>query len=150
MAEPDFRIWTDGACRGNPGPGGWGYIVRASSGEESVQYDAERQTTNNRMELMAVIEALKSLPGPSSVELFSDSQYVVKGMNEWVKGWQRRGWKKSDGKPVVNDDLWKELVELAATHQVRWSWVEGHAGHEENERCDGLANQAIDEASWTP
>ncbi len=150
MEEPDFRIWTDGACRGNPGPGGWGYIVRNTAGEEAVEYDAEKSTTNNRMELIAVIEALKSLPASSSVEIFSDSQYVVKGMNEWVKGWQRRGWKKSDGKPVLNDDLWKELIEIASKHQVRWSWVEGHAGHEENERCDDLANRAIDEASWTP
>ena len=145
-----FQIWTDGACRGNPGPGGWGYISRSASGDESAQCDAEQQTTNNRMELMAVIEALRSLPGSSQVQLFSDSQYVIKGMKEWIVGWQRRGWRKSDGKPVVNDDLWKQLIEIAALHEIQWEWVRGHSGHEENERCDGLANRAIDEASWAP
>ena len=145
-----FQIWTDGACRGNPGPGGWGYISRSASGDESSQYDAEQQTTNNRMELMAVIEALRSLPGSSQVQLFSDSQYVIKGMKEWIVGWQPRGWRKSEGKPVVNDDLWKQLIEIAALHEIQWEWVRGHSGHEENERCDGLANRAIDEASWAP
>ncbi|MEE2890223.1 MAG: ribonuclease HI [Planctomycetota bacterium] len=146
MTVEKYRIWTDGACRGNPGPGGWAYIVRASDGNEEVCYDYDSSTTNNRMELAAALEALRSIPEGSSVSLFSDSQYVVKGMSEWVAGWQRRNWRKADGKPVLNDDLWKQLVAVAANKQIEWVWVEGHAGQNENERCDVLANRAIDEA----
>lgn len=143
----NYCIWTDGACRGNPGQGGWAYIVRADDGVEEVCYDYEPSTTNNRMELTAVLEALRSIPEGSSVQLFSDSQYVVKGMSEWVAGWQKRNWRKADGKPVLNDDIWKQLVDVTANREVQWSWVEGHAGHDENERCDALANRAIDESS---
>ena len=147
MSNEHYQIWTDGACRGNPGPGGWVYIVRAGDGSEEVCYDHQPTTTNNRMELTAALEALRSVPEGAEATLFSDSQYVVKGMSEWVKGWQRRNWRKSDGKPVLNDDLWKQLVQANSGIQIHWKWVEGHAGHEENERCDALANRAIDEAS---
>ncbi len=147
MTVEKYQIWTDGACRGNPGPGGWAFIVRAEDGTEEVCYDHARSTTNNRMELTAVLEALKILPAGSSATVFSDSQYVVKGMSQWVVGWQRKNWRKSDGKPVLNDDIWKQLVEVAGIRDVAWQWVEGHAGQEENERCDALANRALDEAS---
>ena len=147
MIAEKYHVWTDGACRGNPGPGGWAYIIRASDGTEEVCYDYESSTTNNRMELSAVLEALRSIPEGSSVQLFSDSQYVVKGMNEWIVAWQRRNWRKADGKPVLNEDIWKQLVEAAAKREIEWNWVEGHTGQDENERCDALANRAIDEAS---
>ena len=146
MTEVGYQIWTDGACRGNPGPGGWAYIVRAHDGSEDVCYDHDASTTNNRMELTAALEALRSIPKGSRATLFSDSQYVVKGMSEWIPGWQRRNWRKSDGKPVLNDDIWKQLVAVDETREIHWEWVEGHAGQEQNERCDALANRAIDEA----
>ena len=146
MTATKYCIWTDGACRGNPGHGGWAYIIRADDGTEDVCYDYDPSTTNNRMELTAVLEALRSIPEGSSAQLFSDSQYVVKGMSQWVAGWQKRNWRKADGKPVLNDDIWKRLVEIASSRKIQWSWVEAHAGQVENERCDALANRAIDEA----
>ena len=138
-----IRLFTDGACRGNPGPGAWAAIVR-SDGEDQEYSGSDRSTTNNRMELTAVIEGLARIPEGARVEVVSDSQYVVKGMTEWVAGWIRRGWKKSDRKPVQNRELWQRLVEEAESRDVSWSWVEGHAGHPENERCDQLANDEID------
>lgn len=138
------EIFTDGACRGNPGPGGWGALLR-SKGRESELYGAEVDTTNNRMELMAAIEGLAALKRRCSVELTTDSQYVKKGITEWILGWKRRGWKTAAKKPVKNSDLWKQLDSLAAEHDIKWVWVRGHSGHPENELADQLANRAIDE-----
>lgn len=138
-----IQLFTDGACRGNPGPGGWAAIVRMD-GEDRELSGSDPSTTNNRMELLAVIEGLSEVPEGAAVEVVTDSQYVVKGMTEWVAGWQRRGWRKADKKPVLNRELWQRLVELAEQRRVSYTWVEGHAGHEENERCDQLANLAID------
>ncbi|MGB5473016.1 MAG: ribonuclease HI [Gammaproteobacteria bacterium] len=140
----ETEIFTDGACRGNPGPGGWGALLR-HNGHEKTLYGAETQTTNNRMELMAAIAALESLKRPCRVHLVTDSQYVQKGIEEWLAGWKRRGWKTAARKPVKNVDLWQRLDRAASGHVVRWSWVRGHSGHEENELADRLANQAIDE-----
>jgi len=140
----EVEVYTDGACRGNPGPGGWGAILRAR-GREKELYGAEPETTNNRMELTAAIRALEELKRPCTVALTTDSEYVKKGISEWITGWKRRGWKTSDRKPVKNADLWRRLDELAGRHRVEWHWVRGHSGHEENERADALANQAIDE-----
>jgi ribonuclease HI len=140
----EVEIFTDGACRGNPGPGGWGAILRAG-GREKELYGAEPETTNNRMELTAAIRALEALTRPCSVSMTTDSEYVKKGISQWISGWKRRGWKTSDRKPVKNADLWRELDELAGRHHVAWHWVRGHSGHEENERADALANKAIDE-----
>ncbi|MGB5540525.1 MAG: ribonuclease HI [Gammaproteobacteria bacterium] len=140
----ETEIFTDGACRGNPGPGGWGVLLR-HNGHEKILYGAETQTTNNRMELMAAIAALESLKRPCRVHLVTDSQYVQKGIEEWLAGWKRRGWKTAARKPVKNVDLWQRLDRAASGHTVRWSWVRGHSGHEENELADRLANQAIDE-----
>lgn len=136
-------IYTDGACRGNPGPGGWGALLQHGSHEKVVS-GAEDLTTNNRMELMAAIQALKALKDPSKVDLYTDSQYVQKGISEWIVGWKKRGWIKADKKPVMNADLWKELDQEAARHQVKWHWVKGHSGHPENDRVDQIANEAID------
>jgi len=133
------EVFTDGACLGNPGPGGWAYIVRRD-GSEREGSGGEDHTTNNRMELTAVIEALRSLEGPSAVTLVADSEYVLKGINEWMAGWKRRGWRKSDKKPVLNADLWQTLDALLAAHEVTVSWTRGHTGHAENERCDALAS----------
>ena len=138
------EIFTDGACRGNPGPGGWGALMRYQGKEKSL-YGAEQHTTNNRMELMAAIKSLQALKGPCRVSLTTDSQYVRKGITEWITNWKKRGWKTAAKKPVKNDDLWRELDAACAVHEIEWHWVRGHTGHRENEIADMLANQAIDE-----
>lgn len=137
-------IFTDGACRGNPGPGGWGALLRYGSHEKKL-LGAEADTTNNRMELMAAIQALMSLREPCRIDLFTDSQYLQKGISEWLAGWKKKNWKKSDNKPVKNADLWQALDKEATRHQMKWHWVKAHNGHVENELVDQLANQAIDE-----
>ncbi len=139
-----IEIFTDGACRGNPGPGGWGAILRCGDREKEL-YGSERETTNNRMELMAAIAALEALTRPCDVIVTTDSQYVRKGLTEWLSQWKRRGWKTADKKPVKNQDLWMRLEEATHRHTIRWLWIKGHSGHEENERADGLANRAIEE-----
>jgi ribonuclease HI len=139
-----IEIFTDGACRGNPGPGGWGALLRCQGQEKSL-YGAEQHTTNNRMELLAAIMALAALKQSCHVILTTDSQYVRKGIMEWLPGWKRRNWRTADKKPVKNIDLWQQLDSEAARHQVEWHWVKGHSGHAENELADQLANQAIDE-----
>ena len=138
------EIYCDGACRGNPGPGGWGVLLRAD-GHEKRMYGAEAHTTNNRMELMGAIEALRALKKECDVVLWTDSQYVKKGMTEWLAGWKAKGWRNSAKEPVKNVDLWQMLESEAARHKVDWRWVKGHAGHEGNEIADQLANQAVDE-----
>ncbi|NOY66110.1 MAG: ribonuclease HI [Gammaproteobacteria bacterium] len=138
------EIFTDGACRGNPGPGGWGALLRYN-GTEKTLYGAERETTNNRMELMAAIVALETLTRECDVTLTTDSQYVKKGMTEWIDGWKKRNWKTAARKPVKNVDLWQRLDQAVQQHKIKWEWVRGHTGHVENERADQLANQAIDE-----
>ncbi len=143
MAEI-VEIFTDGACRGNPGPGGWGALMRYK-GHEKTLYGAELDTTNNRMELTAAIKALETLKRPSRVRLTTDSEYVKKGIVEWIVGWKKRGWKTAARKEVKNVDLWIELDELAAQYDIEWLWVRGHSGHRENELADALANRAIDE-----
>jgi ribonuclease HI len=140
--EP-VRIYADGACKGNPGPGGWGAILQFA-GKEKELFGGEAQTTNNRMELTAVIRALEALSRPSLVEVYTDSQYVQKGISEWLPDWKRRGWKTANKKPVKNQELWQELERLAALHRVSWHWVRGHAGHPENERADRLANLGVE------
>jgi len=137
-------IYTDGACRGNPGPGGWGAVLRAG-GRERELMGAEPSTTNNRMELTAAIEALRALKRPCRVRLHTDSQYLRNGITQWINGWKRRGWKTADRKAVKNQALWQALDEETSRHEVEWFWVKGHAGHPENERADRLANRAIDE-----
>ena len=136
--------FTDGACKGNPGPGGWGVLLRYGDTEKTF-YGSEPHTTNNRMELTAAIEALSRIREPCAVSLFTDSQYVIKGITEWLKGWKQKGWRTSTKKPVLNDDLWKRLDTLNEHHVVSWHWVRGHSGHRENELVDALANQAIAE-----
>jgi len=143
MAEKVVEIYADGACKGNPGPGGWGVILRSGSHEREL-HGGEAQTTNNRMELTAVIQGLRALKGPSEVRVYTDSQYVQKGISEWIHAWKRRGWRTADKKPVKNVDLWQALDEAARAHRVEWHWVKGHAGHPENERADALANRGID------
>jgi ribonuclease HI len=138
-----ITIYTDGACRGNPGPGGWGALLIYGKHEKEIS-GAERDTTNNRMELMAAIQALAALQHPCKVDLHTDSQYVQKGISEWLSGWKKRGWVKADKKPVKNADLWQALEQEASRHQVSWHWVKGHSGHPENDRVDALANEAID------
>jgi ribonuclease HI len=140
------RIYADGACKGNPGPGGWGAILR-SGGVETELFDGEIRTTNNRMELTAVIRALETLEAPSTVEVYTDSQYVQKGISEWLHAWKRRGWRTADRQPVKNIDLWQRLDRAAAPHRVSWHWVKGHAGHPENERADALANRGVEKLS---
>ena len=135
------EIFTDGACKGNPGPGGWGALLR-SGGQEKELSGSEPRTTNNRMELTAAIRALQALKQPCEVVLHSDSKYVLDGITRWIKGWQRNGWKTAAKKPVLNADLWQELVAAAASHRVDWVWVKGHNGHAENERVDKLACDA--------
>ena len=143
MAEGEIEIYADGACKGNPGPGGWGVLLR-EHGRERELHGGEAATTNNRMELTAVIRALEALPTGSRVRLYTDSQYVQKGMTEWIAGWKRRGWRTADKKPVKNVDLWQQLEEAARRHRVEWHWVKGHAGHPENERADALANLGVE------
>lgn len=135
------ELFADGACLGNPGPGGWAYLLRVP-GKEKEDAGSEPDTTNNRMELMAVIRGLEGLSRPCEVALASDSQYVVKGINEWLAGWKRKGWKKADGQPVMNAELWQRLDAQLQRHRVVARWVKGHAGHPENERVDRLANSA--------
>lgn len=135
------EIYTDGACSGNPGPGGWGAILRSGKTERELS-GGEAETTNNRMEMTAVIEALKALKRPCEVDLYTDSKYVMDGISEWLPGWKARGWKTADRKPVKNVDLWQEIDALVARHHVRLHWVKGHAGHPENERADELARRA--------
>ena len=142
MAEGMVDMYADGACKGNPGPGGWGVLLR-EGGHEKEMCGGEAQTTNNRMELTAVIEGLLSLARHSTVRVYTDSQYVQKGISEWIHGWKRRGWLTADRKPVKNEDLWRRLDEVARMHDVTWHWVKGHAGHPENERADALANKGI-------
>jgi ribonuclease HI len=138
------EIFTDGACRGNPGPGGWGALLRFD-GVEKELYGGEPNTTNNRMELQAAIEALRALTRPCRVELTTDSEYVRNGITTWLDNWKRKGWKTAARKPVKNADLWRALDAENQRHQVRWHWVRGHTGHPENERADQLANRGIDE-----
>jgi len=137
-------IFTDGACRGNPGVGGWGAVLYYNDHEKRI-YGAVQNTTNNQMELMAAIEALAALKQPCQVDLTTDSVYVKKGMTEWIVNWKKRGWKTASKKPVKNIELWQRLDQEVLRHQVAWHWIKGHAGHQENELADQLANQAIDE-----
>lgn len=150
-AEPTLShvlLFTDGACSGNPGPGGWAYILQhPASGREVENSGGERMTTNNRMELMAVIRGLEALKRRSRVELWSDSQYVLKGLKEWLAGWKAKGWKTASKAPVKNVDLWQELDELKGKHEITFHWVRGHNEHPENERCDALAVAARDAAA---
>lgn len=138
------EIFTDGACRGNPGPGGWGVLMRYGAEERSL-FGGEKDTTNNRMELTAVIEGLAALTQPCQVVLTSDSTYVLKGIQEWMPNWKKRGWKTASKKPVKNVDLWQKLDRVIGEHKIDWRWVKGHSGHRENEIADQLANQGIDE-----
>ena len=135
------EIATDGACKGNPGPGGWGVILRSGTTERELS-GGEALTTNNRMELMAAIRGLEALKRPTHVVLSTDSRYVIDGLTKWIKGWQRNGWKTADRKPVKNADLWQALLAAAAPHRIDWQWVKGHAGHPDNERADRLASDA--------
>jgi len=139
-----IEAFTDGACRGNPGPGGWGVLLRFNDHEKRL-CGGEAETTNNRMELMAVIQALESLKRECKVKVTSDSQYVLKGINEWMENWKKRGWKTAAKKPVKNLDLWQRLDKARENHDIEWVWVKGHSGHDENEIADELANQGIDE-----
>lgn len=149
MSEGFVEIYSDGACRGNPGPGGWGVLLRYD-GREKELWGGEAATTNNRMELMAAIRALEALKRRSRVRLHTDSLYVMKGISAWIGDWKRRGWRTADKKPVKNEDLWRRLDELAAKHDVEWRWVRGHAGHPENERADQLANRGIPAETSSP
>ncbi|MGB3753784.1 MAG: ribonuclease HI [Parerythrobacter sp.] len=139
------EIFTDGACKGNPGPGGWGVLLRMGSHEKELS-GSEAETTNNRMEMLAVIRALEALKEPCAVALYSDSKYVLDGITKWVAGWIGRGWKTAAKKPVANADLWRALIAAAERHRVEWHWVKGHAGHPENERADALASAAAEAA----
>ncbi|RME86751.1 MAG: ribonuclease HI [Zetaproteobacteria bacterium] len=139
---PRVEIYVDGACSGNPGPGGWAAILRWQ-GKEKVLTGGEARTTNQRMELTAAVAALSALKRPAEVHIYSDSQYLVRGMTEWLPNWKKRGWKNAAGEPVANRDLWEKLDELAHLHRVRWVWIRGHAGHPDNERADALARQSI-------
>jgi ribonuclease HI len=138
---PQVEIATDGACKGNPGPGGWGAVIRMGS-KEKLLSGGEALTTNNRMEMMAAISGLNALTKPCRVTLSTDSRYVMDGLTKWIKGWQRNGWKTADKKPVKNADLWQALLDAAKPHRIEWVWVKGHAGHPENERADQLASDA--------
>ncbi len=136
---PKVEIFTDGACKGNPGPGGWGAILRMAETERELS-GGEPLTTNNRMEMMAVVEALNALKRPCRVTLSTDSRYVMDGLTKWIHGWQRNGWRTADKKPVKNADLWQAMLAAAKPHKIEWQWVKGHAGHPENERADALAS----------
>ncbi|MEJ7925533.1 ribonuclease HI [Sphingobium sp. AN641] len=140
---PSVEIFTDGACKGNPGPGGWGAVLRFGDSEKELS-GGEPLTTNNRMEMMAAVEALNALKKPCRVTLHTDSKYVMDGITKWVFGWQKNGWKTADRKPVKNGEIWQALLAATARHQVTWKWVKGHAGHPENERADKLASAAAD------
>lgn len=142
MSDSVVRLYTDGACSGNPGPGGWGVVMRWNGHEKELS-GGEAETTNNRMEMMAVIKGLKALKRASTVEVYTDSKYVQQGINEWLEGWKARGWKTADKKPVKNQDLWEMLDLLISKHDVTLHWVKGHAGHPENERADSLAVAAL-------
>ena len=144
QTEETVEIWTDGACKGNPGPGGWGVLLKRGNVEKTL-HGGEPLTTNNRMEMMAVIEALTALKRPCQVKLNIDSQYVMKGMTEWIHGWKLKGWRTADKKPVKNADLWQQLDEQVQRHQITWRWVKGHAGDPGNERADLLANRGVEE-----
>ena len=137
-----ITIYTDGACKGNPGPGGWGALLQSGDTVKEL-FGGERETTNNRMEMMAVIKALQALKRPCSVKLYTDSSYVLKGITEWIVGWKVRNWRTADKKPVKNDDLWKILDALANEHNIEWIWVRGHNGNDGNERADSLANEGV-------
>lgn len=141
-AKPEVEAFTDGACSGNPGPGGWGVLLRMGKHEKEL-CGGEAETTNQRMELTAAIEALRALKKPCRITIHSDSKYVVQGMTEWIHNWKKKSWKNAGRQPVANRDLWEELDRLASKHEVRWEWVKGHAGHPENERADELARQGI-------
>lgn len=143
--EEVVEIWTDGACKGNPGPGGWGALLKMGAVEKTL-HGGEPLTTNNRMEMLAVIEALGALKRPCKVLLHVDSQYVMKGMTEWIHGWKQRGWRTAEKKPVKNADLWQRMDEEVAKHSITWKWVKGHAGDPGNERADLLANRGVEEA----
>ncbi|MBL9001269.1 MAG: ribonuclease HI [Phycisphaerae bacterium] len=146
--KPHVQLYTDGACSGNPGPGGWAYILRhPTSGKEREASGGERETTNNRMELSAVIHGLSALSRPSVVDLYSDSKYVLDGLNSWIHSWKKNGWRTSQKQPVKNQDLWQALDALRATHEIRFHWIKGHNEHPENERCDQLAVAARDAAA---
>jgi ribonuclease HI len=143
-----IEIYTDGACKGNPGPGGWGALM-VSGTHEKVLFGGEPVTTNNRMELLAAIKALEALKGPSQVDLYTDSQYLRKGITEWLANWKVRGWRTAAKKPVKNEDLWRALDKVVASHTINWHWVKGHSGHPGNERADQLANQGIKQLGQT-
>lgn len=138
------ELYTDGACKGNPGAGGWGALLRYGSTEREL-YGYQAEATNNQMELMAAIRGLEALTRPCKVVLTTDSKYVLQGMTEWLAGWKKKGWKNASGQPVKNQDLWQRLDKAARPHQIEWKWVRGHTGHTENERVDALANRAIEE-----
>lgn len=144
LPEEKVELYTDGACSGNPGPGGWGVILRMGAHEKEL-FGGESATTNNRMELMAVIEGLRALKRPVQAEIYTDSQYVMKGMNEWIKGWKARGWRTASKEPVKNVDLWQALDSECARHELKWHWVKGHAGHVDNERADALARRGVEQ-----
>jgi len=144
MSDDKVIIFTDGGCRGNPGPGGWGALMRFGNHEKEI-YGYEEETTNNRMELMAAIRSIEILSRDCSIVLTTDSQYVRQGITEWMEGWKKRGWKTAAKKPVKNKDLWQRLDEAVQKHDIDWQWVKGHSGHEGNERADDLANRAMDE-----
>ncbi len=145
MADQTLHMWTDGACKGNPGVGGWGVLMRYGDHTKEL-FGGEKLTTNNRMELLAVIRGLEALQRPTEVHLHVDSVYVMNGITKWIHGWKRNGWKTADKKPVKNADLWQELDAQVAQHRIRWEWVKGHAGDPGNERADQLANLGVDEA----
>jgi ribonuclease HI len=143
--RPKVELYTDGACSGNPGPGGWAYILKCpSTGKETERSGGEPSTTNNRMELISVIEGLEALKGPSLVDLYSDSQYVCRGLNEWMDDWKAKGWRRGRNARVKNQELWQKLDELRGVHDIRCHWIRGHSEHPENERCDRLAVAAIE------
>jgi|SRR3990167_4273781 len=144
MNKKQVNLFTDGACRGNPGPGGWGVLIRYNDHEKQL-YGAEKYTTNNRMELMAAIEGLKALKEACDISVTTDSQYVRLGITEWLTNWKKRNWKTADKKPVKNQDLWEQLDYEVSRHHIAWHWIKGHSGHVENELVDALANRAIDE-----
>jgi ribonuclease HI len=143
MSKTVVDVFTDGACKGNPGVGGWGALLR-SKGVERELFGGERDTTNNRMELMGAISALEALKRHCKVRLHTDSKYVMQGMTDWISNWKKRGWKTADKKPVKNEDLWRRLDAIVAEHEIEWIWVKGHAGHEGNERADVLANRGVE------